>query len=250
MSKTVFVFVLYHYLFTEVYQGEEINFVHIANAMGAFEAAAYRADNSPFDRYLRGEEAALSENARKGWRLFKDKANCIACHKGKFLTDHEFHAIGVPQIGPGKGDGPSGQDDFGREQVTWDTEGDADRYKFRTPTLRNVTITGPWGHDGAYNTLEGMVRHHLNAPAALEEYDDTQAVLPSREDLDELDFVVHEQYESRDALKAAINIDPVNLSEEEIHYLMDFLHSLTDPASLDMRYTVPATVPSGLSLAD
>ena len=90
----------------------------------------------------------------------------------------------------------------------------------------------------------------MNAPAALEEYDDTQAVLPSREDLDELDFVVHEQYESRDALKAAINIDPVNLSEEEIHYLMDFLHSLTDPASLDMRYTVPATVPSGLSLAD
>ena len=237
----------YQALFAEVYPGEEINFVHIANAIGAFEAAAYRADNSPFDRYMRGDKAAMSLSAREGWRLFKGKANCISCHQGKFLTDQDFHAIGVPQIGPGKGDGDSGHDDFGREQVTGNL---ADRYKFRTPTLRNVAITGPWGHDGAYNTLEGIVRHHLNAPVALDKYDVTQAVLPSREDLDELDFVVHNDLVSRNALNAAIEIEPIELSDEEIHYLMDFLHSLTDHASLDMRNTVPTTVPSGLTLAD
>ncbi len=236
----------YQELFAEVYPGETIDFTHIANAIGAFEAAAYRADNSPFDRYLRGDKAAMSASAKEGWRLFKGKANCIDCHQGKFLTDHEFHAIGVPQIGPGKGDGDSGHDDFGREQVTGDPE---DRYRFRTPTLRNVAITGPWGHDGAYNTLEGIVKHHLNAVAALENYDVTQAVLPAREDLDAMDFIVHNDPESREMLAEEIEIDPVQLTEKEIHYLMDFLHALTDPASLDMRNTVPAKVPSGLTLA-
>jgi cytochrome c peroxidase len=237
----------YQEMFAEVYPGETINFRHIANAIGAFEAAAYRADNSPFDRYLRGNKAAMSASAKEGWHLFKKKANCIACHQGKFLTDHEFHALGIPQIGPGKGDGDSGHDDFGREQVTGDPE---DRYRFRTPTLRNVAISGPWGHDGAYNTLEGIVRHHLNAVAALENYDVMQAVLPSREDLDAIDFIVHNDPVSRDALAEEIEIDPVQLTEKEIHYLMEFLYALTDPASLDMRSTFPAKVPSGLPLAD
>lgn len=233
--------------YPEVNVPQEVTYTHIANAIGAFEAAAYRADNSPFDRHLRGENLAMSGRAKLGLRLFKGKAQCTTCHSGKFQTDHQFHVLGMPQIGPGKGDGLNGHDDFGREQVTGDWN---DRYKFRTPTLRNVAITGPWGHDGAYNTLDAVIKHHLDPMNGLYAYDVTQAVLPSREDLDAIDFEIYEDSNSRSSLASAIEIEPVMLSDEEIQLLTDFLHALTDPASLDMRATAPARVPSGLPLAD
>lgn len=225
----------------------DITFAHIANAIGAFEAAAYRADNSPFDRFLRGDNNAMSNNAKKGLKLFYGKAQCATCHTGKFQTDHQFHALGMPQIGPGKGSGLNGHDDFGRELVTAIAE---DRYKFRTPTLRNVAITGPWGHDGAYNTLDAVIRHNLDPRNGLNTYDVTQAVLPSRADLDAIDFQVYNDELSRSDLADAIEINPIVLKENEISLLTDFLHALTDPASLDMRATAPKRVPSGLPLAD
>lgn len=161
---------------TEKNLDDNVTFAHIANAIGAFEATAFRADNSPFDRYLRGENL-LSLSAKMGYKLFKGKANCASCHSGALQTDHDFHALGIPQIGPGKGDGFEGRDDFGREQVTGYIE---DRYRFRTPTLRNVVLTGPWGHDGAYDTLEAMVKHHLNPAESLEKYNTDQARLQCR----------------------------------------------------------------------
>jgi len=224
----------------------DATFVHIANAIGAFEATAYRADNSPFDRYLRDEDT-LSFSAERGLQIFKNKGKCASCHSGALQTDHDFHALGIPQIGPGKGDGNEGRDDFGREQVTGDS---ADRYRFRTPTLRNVAVTGPWGHDGAYDTLEAMVMHHINPVESLNNYDTTQARLPYSEDLSPLDFNVHNDDSSRAELEGAIEITPVNLNQKEISYLLDFLNALTDPASLDMRSTVPNRVPSGLPIAD
>lgn len=241
----------YQDLFRAAYPGLEVpgnvTYTHIANAIGAFEAAAYRADNSPFDRHLRGDRWAMSRSAKEGMWLFKGKARCVTCHTGKFQTDHQFHALGIPQIGPGKGDGLNGHDDFGREQVTGDVN---DRYAFRTPALRNVAITGPWGHDGAYNMLDAMVRHHLDPEGRLYNYDTTQAVMPSRADLDAIDFQVHDDAASRSALAGAIEIQPVSLTEKEMGYIVDFLNALTDTSSLDMRSTAPTRVPSGLTLAD
>ena len=74
--------------------------------------------------------------------------------------------------------------------------------------------------------------------------------MPSREDLDDIDTVIYNDDASREALKAAIEIEPVDLTEEEVGYLIDFLNALTDPVSLDMRSTIPIRVPSGLPLAD
>ena len=85
---------------------------------------------------------------------------------------------------------------------------------------------------------------------SLNTYDVTQAVLPSRADLDAIGFEVHNDALSHSDLASAIEIDPVVLSDEEIKLLTDFLHALTDPASLDMRATAPTRVPSGLPLAD
>lgn len=238
---------LFEIAFADVDIAEDITFVHVANAIAAFENKAWRADNSPYDRYLRKEPQALSPNARKGMSLFRGRAGCSSCHDGIYQTDHEFHAMAMPQIGPGKGDGSQGQEDFGREQVTDDP---AHRYTFRTPTLRNVALTGPWGHDGAYNRLESMVGHMLNPAASLYAYDPAQAVLPYRADLDEIDFLLLEDPVVMTAIAQQCEQAPINLTQSEFAQLMDFLFALTDPASVDLRDDVPERVPSGLPLAD
>lgn len=258
--------------FDDVNVAGDITYVHAANAIGTFEASAWRADNSPFDRFLRGDRKALSMEAQQGLRLFYGRARCSSCHSGVFQTDQQFHAIAMPQIGPGKGDNQpgytDGHDDFGRERVTGDPE---DRFKFRTPSLRNIELTAPYGHAGAYDALEDVVRHHLNAVDSLFNYDQSQVSLPSRSDLDALDFVVMDDEDRLEAIaernelrvKKSYNSDDSedsddsddsenfkNLSERKIAQLMAFLRSLTDPDSVDLRKDVPTRLPSGLPVFD
>ena len=236
-------------VYEDVSQASDITYVHAANAIAAFEAFNWRADNSPFDRYLRGDKSALSPAARRGMRVFylQRKGNCASCHSGTFQTNHGFAAIAMPQIGPGKGDGPSGHEDFGRERVTGNLN---DRYKFRVPTLRNVALTAPYGHAGTFNLLEDMVRHHLDAVESLESYDQSQAVLPSRPDLDAVDYLVMSDPLLRSSIAGANELAPVSLREREIRDLIEFLHALTDPGSVDLRSDVPKSLPSGNTLAE
>jgi len=233
--------------FPEINVPEDVTFAHIANAIGSYEGVSFRADQTPFDEFLRGNNSALSWDQKRGMALFYGKANCGECHAGPLMTDQDFHALGIPPIGPGKGDGFGGHDDFGREQVTADRE---DRYRFRTPPLRNVALTGPWGHNGSFDTLEAMVRHNLNPVDSLDHYDVNQVVLPSRADLNAIDFMVLNDAESMAALKAGVTIEPKDLTEGEISDVMAFLKGLTDPDSVDMRANFPRTVPSGLPVFD
>ena len=243
-------------LFKLAYPGEinsagDISYVHAANAIAAFQAYEWRFDNSPFDQYLRGDKQALSTQARIGMNVFYGKGGCSECHSGAFQTDQGFHAVAMPQIGPGKGDNLAGyydgHDDFGRERVTGD---DRDRFHFRTLTLRNIALSPPYGHAGAYNTLEAVIRHKLDSVNSLHNYDQEQAVLPSRPDLDALDFIVMNDEHRRNAIADANELDPARLKEKDIQALLAFLHALTDPAALDMRGDVPDTVPSGLPVWD
>ncbi len=251
---------LFSQAFDDINTADDITYVHAANAIAAFEASAWRCTDSPFDRYFQKEaltadyqqaSSVASADSITGAQLFYGKAGCSSCHSGPFQTDQQYHAIGVPQIGPGKGDNLpgyfDGRDDFGREQVTGDS---SDRYKFRTPTLRQVALTGPWGHDGAFSTLEAMVRHHLDATNSLHSYDTAQALLTSRLDLDALDFIAHNDTNRRNAIADAIEIQPVELTDDEINQLLDFLHALTDTQCLDLRSTAPLSVPTGLPLYD
>ena len=235
-------------VFPDVNMASDIRFTHAANAIAAFEAANWRADNSPFDRFLRGERGAMSPSALAGMRIFysPNKGNCASCHSGTFQTDQSFRAIAMPQIGGGKGDG-SGYEDFGRERVTGDA---ADRYKFRVPTLRNVAQTAPYGHAGAYDTLVAVIRHHLDPVQAIRRYDSSQLRLPGRPDLDARDLEAMMDPAVVDAIASANELAPVSLTDREISYLVDFLNALTDPAMLDMRGDVPTQLPSGLPLAD
>ncbi|MHC5027665.1 MAG: cytochrome-c peroxidase [Planctomycetota bacterium] len=240
-------------MFQQAFPGiapSEITYAYAANAIAAYEAAAFRADDSPYDRYLAGDKKALSKHEKDGKKLFFGAAGCADCHSGRFQTSHGFKAIAMPQIGPGKGDNLpgylDGRDDFGRERVTGDAN---DRFRFRVLSLRNVALTGPWGHDGAYNTLEAVVRHHLDPVGSLESYDQDQCVLPPNPALP-ADFDVMNDAYRRSEIAAANELPASALSDDNVARLLDFLHALTDTRSLDLRDSVPLEVPSGLPVFD
>lgn len=236
---------------SQINTADDIQFKDAANAIAAFEATAWRADNSRFDQYLRGDSDALSKYEKKGMQLFYGKANCGSCHSGKFQTDQSFHAIAMPQIGPGKGHSSDGYDDgledFGREAVTGNVN---DRFRFRTPTLRNVALTAPYGHAGAFDTLKAMVRHHLSPVDSLFNYDTSQVRMPSRADLDKQDFVVMNDEWRIEQIVQRNELASVDLDEEEFAELMSFLYALTDNTFLDDRRNVPNKIPSGLTLVE
>lgn len=233
--------------YDDVAVAEDVTMVHVANAIAAYENVAFRADDSPYDRYLRGKSSAMTKTERKGMRLFHGKAGCVDCHAGPLQTDHAFHAIAIPQFGPGKGGGADGADDLGREHVTEDAQ---DRFRFRTPTLRNVALTGPWGHSGAYDSLEAVVRHHLDPVTSLREYDLTEAVLPPNATLEAADRRILDDPQRVEAIAARNELSPVKLSDRDIECLLAFLHALTDSRVHKLRREVPTTVPSGLPVAD
>lgn len=232
-----------------VEQAEDITFVHAANAIAAFEANAWRSDNSPFDRYLRGNHSALSSEARAGMKLFYGKAGCSDCHSGKFQTDQDFHAIAMPQLGPGKGDNQpgfdDGKDDFGLERVTGLA---SDRFRFRTPSLRNVALTPPYGHAGAYRTLRSVVEHHLDPLESLGNFDQSQVALPLMSYEPSWDFSVQNDVDRQIAIAEANELLPMQLSQAQVDQILAFLNALTDPDMLDLRHDIPTQVPSGLPL--
>lgn len=230
--------------FDTIHSPTDIRFTDIANAIAAFVALEWRSDNSPFDKYLNGDERALGPVARAGMDLFYGKANCASCHSGALQTDHGFHAIAVPQLGPGRtARFETHQRDTGRMRITGKPK---DAYRFRTPSLRNVELTGPYGHTGAYATLEAVVRHHLDPISSLQNYDRSQARLPDVGEWNGRDWAILSDPQEVGAISTANQLQPISLSNAETAELVAFLKSLTDRQSLPGRLGVPGSVPSGL----
>ncbi len=121
--------------------GKSPNRQDLARALAAFQRTLVTGP-SPFDRFLSGEKEALSADARAGYELFRGEAGCIACHNGPLLSDGKFYRLGISFR------------DEGRARVTGKKE---DRYRFGTPTLRNVAQTGPYMHNGSLKTLDDVV---------------------------------------------------------------------------------------------
>jgi len=220
-----------------------IRFTDIADMIAEFIDFEWRAIDSSFDAYLTGR-GGLSKAALRGLKLFYGKAGCSFCHAGVLQTDHRFHAIAMPQLGPGKAARfESHQRDTGRFRVTGKQQ---DLFRFRTPSLRNVAHTAPYGHSGAYATLEAVIRHHLDPLSALQNYQRDQVVLPDIGGAP--DWQIMDDPTEIAAIAAANELTPVRLVDHEIADLVAFLHALTDEQSLQGRLGVPATVPSGLSV--
>lgn len=130
--------------------GRSVNVQDIAKALATFQRTLV-ARNSPFDRYLAGDEDALSDLAREGLELFRGDAGCIRCHHGPLLSDGKYYRLGV------------GRGDEGRGAVTNKRD---DLFKFRTPSLRDVAETGPYMHDGSLTTLFDVVQfYYREVPA-------------------------------------------------------------------------------------
>ena len=230
--------------FEHVDAPQKVSIVEIGNAIGAFIASEWQSHDSPFDRFLTGDTAALGAAQRRGMDLFFGKADCASCHSGPLLSDQKFHALGLPQFGPGR---TRRFDPMPRDPGRMgESDRLADAYRFRTPQLRNVALTGPWGHNGAYPTLEGIVRHHLDPEAARKAWRPENAKLPEIPWLAAGDFAIAEDRLESVRHAAALDIEPVSLSDAEVADLVAFLHALTGETAETRPLGRPDAVPSGL----
>lgn len=162
---------------------------HLAKAIAEFERTL-ETGNAPYDRYVAGDDEALSENAKRGRLLFIGKANCASCHSGEDFTADRHKNIGLFT-----GDGALA--DPGRAAVTKDP---AHRGLFKIPSLRNVGVTAPYMHNGMFASLREVVDYY-NAP----------------------DAVVKNSVNRDKALEAPLKLTPIEVSD-----LVAFLESLTD----------------------
>jgi cytochrome c peroxidase len=165
----------YRESFNKVFGTEEFTIDHIVQAIASFERTLVTF-NSPFDRFIAGDENAISESAKRGWKLFNDKARCNNCHgfveSYPFFTDNKFHNIGVGAKNIGntgfeelakkaetekdiaKLAHEEGASELGRFLVTKERK---DIGAFKTPGLREIALTTPYMHDGSETTLEAVI---------------------------------------------------------------------------------------------
>ena len=223
----------------------QLRFQHAANAIAAFQIATFTKKNSPFDRYLARDNSALTEEQKRGALLFFGKGGCSSCHQGALLGGRQFANIGIPQIGPGVG--AAAPLDIGRAEHMPAGSQQFYRFSFRVPTLRNVELTAPYMHNGAFKTLETVVRHYTNPDSSLRNYDVTQldpALRPLvRNDPTTIADVLQ-------TLDGRFRFAEIRLTAEEQTQIVAFLKSLTDPEARNLADVVPAAVPSGLSVRD
>ena len=216
----------------------ELGYQHAAEAIAEFEIAAFSPNDSAWDRYLAGDDSALSDAAKRGAAHFY-QGNCADCHSGNLMTNQDHHNLGIPQIGPGKD--ADTHLDKGLAVETGEAE---DEYKFRTPPLRNVMLTGPWMHNGAYHDMEDVIRHKYDPLASLEDYDVSQLE-------DHLESTVQLDDETIAAITAELDaMLPIgeSLTQQEVDDLIAFMFALTSPSADKMLEITPAEVLSGLAV--
>jgi cytochrome c peroxidase len=174
--------------FEKAYPGEGITPDTLRKAIACFERTLV-SRSSPFDHWISGNQTAISSSAKRGFRLFVGKADCVVCHQPPNFTDEGFHNIGLKN-----------DHDNGRFEVV---PIKAVKGGFKTPSLRGVTGSSPYMHNGVYATLEEVIDHYDRGG------DDKQNLDP--------------------------NMKPLNLTSREKGYLLEFLKSLsTDPVSFTL----------------
>lgn len=229
----------YRGLFEAAYPGtrfDDMNFAHASNAIAGFMIDQFSFANSPWDQFLAGNDAALTQRQLAGAQTFLS-LKCSICHNGATLSDDAFHDVAVAQVGPGEGNGASLKDDFGRMNVTGLP---GDQYLFRTTPLRNVELTGPYGHDGSVVSLRAFVEHYSESDLKLLAYDPSQLEPALRTTLLPNASAILAQ---RDPLLAGVVLTP-----DLVDRLMDYMGALTDDAAKNMSRSVPARVPSKLPI--
>jgi len=203
-------------------------YANFGKAIAAYERRLV-SRNCSFDRYLAGDEGALTTAAIRGAKLFIGRASCNECHRGPTLTDYQFHNIGTPQLGPHVGEMDPGRaagiakvlgDPFNRagrfsdrpedEHLRALVASEADMGAFKTPGLRSVSRTAPYMHDGVYPTLWDVLQHYRFGGST-----------------------------GRHAGTKSPAIQPLNLSDRDVEDLIAFLESLDGEPLPDALVTAP-----------
>ena len=195
-------------LFDSAFGGgaDSVSIENLQTAIAAFERTLIT-NNSPFDRYAAGEFEALTAQQRRGLDIFRSASTrCFECHAAPTFSNDNFFVTGVPDL-------PGQPHDEGRAAVAEDGLDGA----FKAPTLRNVVLSAPYMHNGAFATLEEVIDFYAKGGGADQ------------------------------GIKVDRQIVPFELSAQEKEDLIAFLYALTDESAMP---EVPASVPSGLPVVE
>jgi len=198
----------YRKLFQKAYPKiafDKLDVGHIGNAIAHFEEIAFATRDAAWDQYIRGEEESLTDQQVEGALLFFGKAGCSICHNGPVFSDYAFHSLGIYSL---KGDN---EPDYGRFEVT---NSENDKFRFRTPSLRNTTLTAPYFHDGSSANLKDSIEQHY-------QHSDSKKFNTSQ----------------------FINLETPD--KEEINAIIAFLAALEDTIESYVPFVTPKSVPSG-----
>jgi len=258
--------------FESAFGDATISVDRVFHALGEYQRSMQFTD-SPWNDYLNGNLNALNEEQKSGAVLFftarnEGGAGCAGCHSNQNFSNERHHLTAYPQIGSGKGNqtDSSTTQDFGRENVTLN---DQDRFHFRTPTLLNVEVTAPYGHTGAYASLEEVIRHYDNPRLAIDRLFASNGVtpfvtgtapycqLPQIADLmskngiacedvfansysNSIEVVSYLERVNAGSVEARAPLRPRRpLNEQQVTQLASFLRALTDPCVKDRSCLSP-----------
>ncbi len=157
----------YSAYFSSVFGGV-IDSTTVTKAIAAYERTASSYD-SPYDRWLKGDDKALTAAQKKGLQIFFGRGNCTSCHTPPNFSDSDFHNLGIPNAGfeapalfpynPEICKGVPADIDPGRGEVPFLRSSCSDLGKFKTPTLRNIEYSAPYMHNGVFATLDAVLGH-------------------------------------------------------------------------------------------
>lgn len=133
----------YNTLFEKAFESQNsVSIANLGKALATYQRTIV-ANNSRFDKYLRGDKSALSFNEIEGMKAF-GKSGCISCHNGPMFSDYQLHVLGVPE----------------NEKLGFSDMGKDNKYAFRTPSLRNLRLTAPYMHSGKIKTLKHVLEFY------------------------------------------------------------------------------------------
>lgn len=181
---------------------DQIRPAHLGNALAHYIEIEFQSRDTPWDRYLTGDLSAMTDDEKRGALLFYGIGRCAVCHSGDVFSDFMFHSVGVPDSRPEK--------DLGRFYATGNPE---DRFLFRTPPLRNVTLTMPYFHNGQTGDLADTIKQHLNPYRYARAYTEGGEHLMLPEEIDAVSPIVSA---------------PSFLTSDQIRLLIAFLKALED----------------------
>lgn len=187
----------YRDMFKEAYGDEEVTYDRILESLAEFQKTI-TSRQSRFDDFLNGDYSAMTDQEIKGMHMFRTKARCMNCHNGQFLTDEDFHNIGLTYY-------KRKYEDLGRYHITKNPE---DVGKFRTPSLRDVMHNSPWMHNGLFNNITGIINMYNSGMHMIDPDTAKKAADPLYPVTDEL-------------------MQPLDLTKDEIQSLVAFMEAIT-----------------------